>query len=42
MYRDKPSFKLGKCHFMVTGGIVLGYKISAKGIDVNQAKIEVI
>jgi len=31
-----------KCHFMVTEGIVLGNKISAKGIEVDQAKIEVI
>ena len=27
---------------MVTEGIVLGYKISAKGVEVDQAKIEVI
>jgi len=31
-----------KCHFTVTEGIVLGHKISAKGIEVDQAKIEVI
>ncbi|CAH9138601.1 unnamed protein product, partial [Cuscuta epithymum] len=31
-----------KCHFMVTEGIVLGHKISPKGIEVDQAKIEVI
>jgi hypothetical protein len=31
-----------KCHFMVTEGIVLGHKISKKGIEVDQAKIEVI
>jgi len=31
-----------KCHFMVTEGIVLGHKISSKGIEVDQAKIEVI
>jgi len=30
------------CHFMVTKGIVLGYKISGKGILVDQSKIEVI
>jgi len=29
-----------KCHFMVTEGIVLGHKISAKGIEVDQVKIE--
>ncbi|XP_014511522.1 uncharacterized protein LOC106770213 [Vigna radiata var. radiata] len=31
-----------KCHFMVTEGIVLGHKISSKGIEVNKAKVEVI
>ncbi|CAJ2669753.1 unnamed protein product [Trifolium pratense] len=31
-----------KCHFMVKEGIVLGHKISSKGIQVDQAKIEVI
>src|SRR3954469_12828039 len=31
-----------KCHFMVTEGIVLGHKISAKGIEVDKAKIDVI
>jgi len=31
-----------KCHFMVTEGIVLGHKISAKGIEVDRTKIEVI
>jgi len=31
-----------KCHFMVIEGIVLGHKISVKGIEVDQAKIEVI
>jgi len=31
-----------KCHFMVTKGIVVGHKISSKGIEVDQAKIEVI
>jgi hypothetical protein len=30
------------CHFMVREGIVLGHKISEKGIEVNRAKIEVI
>ena len=32
----------GKCHFMVTEGIVLGHKISAVGLEVDQAKIVVI
>ncbi|KAE8661092.1 DNA-directed RNA polymerase V subunit 5C-like [Hibiscus syriacus] len=31
-----------KCHFMVTEGIVLGHKISHKGIESDKAKIEVI
>jgi hypothetical protein len=31
-----------KCHFMVHEGIVLGHKISEKGIEVGRAKIEVI
>ncbi|GAU36667.1 hypothetical protein TSUD_15800 [Trifolium subterraneum] len=31
-----------KCHFMVKEGIVLGHKVSSKGIEVDQAKIEVI
>ena len=32
----------GKCHFMVTEGIVLGHKISVAGLEVDQAKIDVI
>ncbi|KAJ4700581.1 Retrovirus-related Pol polyprotein [Melia azedarach] len=31
-----------KCHFMVQEGIVLGHRISVKGIEVDRAKIEVI
>ncbi|XP_060211690.1 uncharacterized protein LOC132639242 [Lycium barbarum] len=31
-----------KCHLMVNEGIVLGHKISEKGIEVDQAKIDVI
>ena len=31
-----------KCHFMVQEGIVLGHRISARGIEVDKAKIEVI
>ena len=31
-----------KCHFMVQEGIVLGHRISARGIEVNNAKIEAI
>ena len=29
-----------KCHFMAQEGIVLGHKISMKGIEVDEAKIE--
>ena len=31
-----------KCHFMVNQGIVLGYVISNKGIEVDKAKVELI
>ena len=31
-----------KCHFMVQEGIVLGHRISAEGIEVDRAKIEII
>ncbi|XP_042387520.1 uncharacterized protein LOC121979592, partial [Zingiber officinale] len=31
-----------KCHFMVKEGIVLGHKISERGIEVDPAKVEVI
>jgi hypothetical protein len=31
-----------KCHFIVREGIVLGHKISEKGIEEDKAKIEVI
>ena len=30
-----------KCHFMVKEGIVLGHRISEKGIEVDRAKVEV-
>ena len=30
------------CHFMVTKGIVLGHKISAAGLEVDQAKVSII
>ena len=32
----------GKCHFMVNEGIVLGHKISATGLEVDQAKVSII
>ena len=31
-----------KCHFMVREGIVLGYKISHEGIEMDKAKVEII
>ncbi|XP_019052170.1 PREDICTED: uncharacterized protein LOC109114272, partial [Nelumbo nucifera] len=31
-----------KCHFMVKEGIVLGHKVSSRGIEVNKAKVELI
>ena len=31
-----------KCHFRVTEGIVLGHKISATGLEVDQSKISII
>ena len=31
-----------KCHFMTQEGIVLGHKISKKGIEVDEAKVEAI
>lgn len=33
--------KWEKCHFMIKEGIILGHKISSKGIKVDQAKIKV-
>ncbi|KAG7572475.1 Retrotransposon gag domain [Arabidopsis suecica] len=35
-------FNWEKCHFMVREGIVLGHKISEKGIEVDKGKIEVM
>jgi hypothetical protein len=37
-----PVLNWEKCHFMAQEGIVLGHKISEKGIKVDKAKIEVI
>jgi len=31
-----------KCHFIVTEGILLGYKISERDIEVDKAKVEII
>nr|GEX92789.1 reverse transcriptase domain-containing protein [Tanacetum cinerariifolium] len=38
----KLALNWEKSHFMVKEGIVLGYKISKKGVEVDKAKIEVI
>ena len=40
--RTRPSFELGKCHFMVTEGIVLGHRISVAGLEVDQEKVSII
>ena len=42
-FQDK-NFALNweKCHFMVTEGIVLGHRISAAGLEVDQAKVFII
>ena len=39
---ENLALNWGKCHFMITEGIVLGHKISAVGLEVDQAKIVVI
>ena len=31
-----------KCHFMVLEGIVLGHKISARGIEMDIEKVDII
>jgi hypothetical protein len=31
-----------KCHFMVTEGVVLGHRVSGRGIEVDHAKVEAI
>ena len=41
--KDKQlAFNWEKCHFMVTEGIVLGHKIYATGLEVDQSKISII
>ena len=42
MQRLQFSSEWEKCHFMVKEGIVLGHRISEKGIEVDRAKVEVI
>ena len=36
------ALNCGKCHFMITKGIVLGNKIYAVGLEVDQAKVSII
>nr|GFB55831.1 reverse transcriptase domain-containing protein [Tanacetum cinerariifolium] len=38
----KLALNWEKSHFMVKEGIILGHKISKKGIEFDKAKIEVI
>jgi hypothetical protein len=40
--REGSYRQLGKCHFMVREGIILGHRVSERGIEVDRAKIEVI
>ena len=43
MCQDKNlALNWEKCHFMVAEGIVLGHKISAAGLEVDQAKVAII
>jgi len=35
-------FNWEKCHFMVREGIVLGHRVSERGIEVDRAKIDII
>ena len=43
MWEDKNLvLNWEKCHFMVTEGILLGHKISAAGLEVDQAKVSII
>jgi len=42
MHGEKLDIKLGKCHFMVKRGIILGHEIFKSGIEVDKANIEVI
>ena len=42
MQGQTASINWEKCHFMVTEGIVLGHKISATGLEVDQSKVSII
>ena len=37
-----PVLNWEKCHFMVNEGIVLGHKISERGIEFDKAKVDAI
>ncbi|XP_070008745.1 uncharacterized protein [Nicotiana sylvestris] len=39
---DVQAQQLLQCHFMVQEGIVLGHRVSSKGIEVDRAKVDVI
>ena len=42
-FQDKNlALNWEKCHFMVTEGIVLGHRISAAGLEVDQAKVSIL
>ena len=43
-YSEETNLVLNweKCHFMVNEGIVLGHKISERGIEVDKAKVDAI
>ena len=42
-FQDKNlAMNWEKCHFMVTEGIVLGHRIFAVGLEVDQAKVSII
>ncbi|RDX64601.1 Retrovirus-related Pol polyprotein from transposon 17.6, partial [Mucuna pruriens] len=36
------ELNFGKCHFMVTEGIVLGHLVSNRGIEIEKSKIDII
>lgn len=42
MRGNQLGSQLGKMQFQVTKGIVLDHKVSSKGLEVDQAKVEVI
>ena len=42
MRGEEFYFNWEKCYFMVKEGIVLGYKILEKGIEVDKGKVEVM